>query len=196
MSSSPRQEKGKPGDSVANPIVLPTDGSPPSPDENATERAILGLKLNDDEKRPTGRQWLNDKTMTAFQNLLQQTFPHMEGLQDVLRQRVRSGYHCVPSSSAFVQVLHVGECHWVTVSNVDCSEGVVRWYDGLHGNPSNADVNHIAAMLNCSGNKLQVEIMNVQRQRGANDCGLSHWPLRRLSATETTRRPARTINYR
>ena len=75
------------------------------------------LKLNDEEERPLGKSWLNDRTITAFQNLPRNPFSHMEDLQDVFRQRARNGFHCV--SFAFLQVLHVGECYWVTVSNVD-----------------------------------------------------------------------------
>ena len=72
----------------------------------------------------------------------------------------------------FVQVLNVFGSHWIAVSTVGCEKGEVNWFDSLHCKPSLAVEKMIADLVQYLGNKLQVQICNVEKQIGYNDCGI------------------------
>ncbi len=70
--------------------------------------------------------WLSDNLITAVQRLLKDSNPHIGGLQspilgETLTFEVQKG--------KFVQVLNVCGSHWITISNILCSSGVVAVYD-------------------------------------------------------------------
>ena len=54
----------------------------------------------------------------------------------------------------FVQILHVGKSHWLTVSNKQCPSGTVRVY----ALPGEAE--------------LELEVMDVDLQVNGDNCGL------------------------
>lgn len=71
--------------------------------------------------------WLNDNLICAAQLTLKEGF-QIPGLQDVslgctLAFDVRHG--------EFIQILHDGHGHWLTVSNIGASKNVVHVYDSL-----------------------------------------------------------------
>ena len=73
------------------------------------------------------------KPQTVTQNWLKppnrQTIidpPTMQGLQDPLLGPVRQFSRV---SNPFVQILHTGNYHWVCISSVGCSDGIVNLYD-------------------------------------------------------------------
>ncbi len=70
--------------------------------------------------------WLSDNLITAVQRLLKYSYLHIGGLQppifgETLTFEVQRG--------KFVQVLNVYGSHWITISNLLCSSGVVAVYD-------------------------------------------------------------------
>ena len=72
----------------------------------------------------------------------------------------------------FVQVMNLGGCHWVAVSNVGRDEDVINWMDSLHGLPTSTAKREVADILHSPLPVITVQCLNVQKQRGGSDCGL------------------------
>ena len=74
--------------------------------------------------------------------------------------------------SEFVQVLHIGGNHWLTVSNIGCPHATVHIFDSLPNidMPSCAKA-QIAALLCTDKHQIQLEFQSVQLQHGSSDCG-------------------------
>ena len=68
--------------------------------------------------------WLDDEHTTAAQHLLQEQHPDVAGLQSSSLQYTRT--FDVHKDHPFVQCLHENGNHWITVSTVGCSSGVVQ----------------------------------------------------------------------
>ena len=73
--------------------------------------------------------WFSVTVIRAAQLLILQEFPNIAGLQDLAVHRSLSfqilGGECE-------QVIFIGGCHWCTVSNVGCDDGVVNVYDSMY----------------------------------------------------------------
>ena len=84
----------------------------------------------EDEKILVEGHWLNDKLINAGQALIRNHYKHVRGLQDVsLGQTL--GYD-VMSNEGFVQIIHTGRSHWLTISTINCSNAdEVAVYDSL-----------------------------------------------------------------
>ena len=104
---------------------------------------VVGLS-QDDRRLVTEEEWLNDKLITAFLKLLKQQLPHLSGLQDVSLGQTLS---FEIEFAEFVQVLHTGCGHWVTVSTIGCSPGEVDIFDSLPPAPTCDLKWQIAALL-------------------------------------------------
>ena len=74
----------------------------------------------------------------------------------------------------FVQVLHDGSGHWVTISTIGCKHPQVQnlMYDSLYCTLSPVLKCQIAAILATKQREISVKIMDVQMQAGGCDCGL------------------------
>ncbi len=94
----------------------------------------------------------------------------MGGLQPPTLQQVR-GYKA--NTGQFVQIIHIGNNHWSVVSNIDCPDGTIRLYDTLHTKKlSPSTIQIIADLVLPSGSKLEIQIMDVQRQSDGHICGV------------------------
>ena len=106
--------------------------------------------------------------INAAQQMLKQRC--VAGLQDVTLANTLSLEAQV--SEEFVQILNVGESHWITVSNVGCGPGRVKVFDSGGKYFTHRNREEIATILLTEENTITVEFMNVQHQFGAIDCGL------------------------
>ena len=127
-------------------------------------------------------EWLNNAIIYAAQLLLRdQTKGEIFGWQSPLCSIANSFQFCpVSSKSKFIQILHVCNCHWVTTSNIDTLSGTqynntVCVYDS--GRPSK--VHNSLKQKICKFFKVQTsessiyfDIMNVEGQPNAYDCGV------------------------
>ena len=73
-------------------------------------------------------EWLTDEHIDHGQWLIGQQYPAAKGLHSVLafkgaNAKVERG------AKDFVQIINVAGDHWVTVTNKDCEENVIRVYD-------------------------------------------------------------------
>ena len=69
-----------------------------------------------------------------------------------------------------MQCLNVRNNHWITVSTVWCTPGVVRVYDSLRMGLSSSLKKTIADVLQTSEKQIVFEYMNMQWQSGFDVC--------------------------
>lgn len=122
----------------------------------------------DDRNRLASGKWLNGSLINAAQNLLREKFANEKGLQDTISKETS----WKPVHGEFVQILHVGKSHWLTVSNKHCPSGTVCVYDSTKGGiPADAKI-QVAAIVRCQEAELVLEVMDVDLQINGDDCGL------------------------
>lgn len=128
-------------------------------------------------------QWLNDGIIFAAQNMLSaQTKGKINGWQSTQCSKREDLFSVVPSSSPFIQLLHVGSCHWITVSNVNvhdshcgCFCDIIGVYDSLRPTIVHSDIKKstsVCSFFKCSSDTLRFDIMNVSAQSNSYDCGV------------------------
>ena len=120
---------------------------------------VLGLTLDDEQILING-DWLTDSLISAGQQLIQQTFPHIRGLQDVslahtLAFNVEQG--------EFIQVLHNGHDHWVMVSTIGCGPAEVDIFDSLPPTLTGSLERQIAAILASEQDSIRVRYILVYK---------------------------------
>ena len=113
--------------------------------------------------------WLSDTVITAAQQLILQQFPLMAGLQD---PAVHQSLSFEVLRGEFVQIIIVGGCHWCTISNVGCDDGVVNVYDSMYPSVSSSTLKLIASLMFSPAKQLVVRMMDVARQQNGSDCGV------------------------
>ena len=101
--------------------------------------------------------------------MLAQKFPEIGGLEDTIKQNAAS---FSVKKGKFVQVMNLGGCHSVAVSNIGCDEDIINWIDSLHGLPTSTAKRQIADILHSPLPVITVQCLNVQQQLGGTDCGL------------------------
>ena len=72
----------------------------------------------------------------------------------------------------FVQILHTGEGHWVTISTVAREHPNVCIYDSLYSSAVPPLQSQIACILCTQHKEITLEFMDVASQSGVCDCGL------------------------
>ena len=97
-------------------------------------------------------------------------FPQQNGLQDTQYLAKRMSWPSVPKD--FIQIIHVGDCHWACLSNKFCEDNVVELYDSLHFEPGDTIQEQVSTIMNCESADIIVKMMNVERQRSGHSCGL------------------------
>ena len=75
-------------------------------------------------------------------------------------------------TSEFVQILHNGHDHWITISTFGAEEGDVFVYDSLYCSVSSSVKAQIAYLLATKKEKIELKFIDVQLQSGKYDCGL------------------------
>eukprot|EP00731_Ephydatia_muelleri_P010481 Em0005g1067a len=143
------------------------------------QKVQVDVGVEDEEQQTSNVQavledpngWLDDEHITAAQHLLQEQHPDVAGLQSTSLQYTRTFE--VLRDHPFIQCLHENGNHWITVSTVGCSSGVVQVFDSSH----HLKLSHslrciIADMLQASKDSIVLEYIKMQEQSGASDCGL------------------------
>lgn len=113
---------------------------------------------------------MNDHLIHAAQHLIKKEYPHINGLQNPILQRLMTFE--IMGSKAFVQCLNLMNNHWLTISTVGCPPDTVRVYDSMNCSLSSFIEKIIADLLHTSSKAITIEYINVQQQRGSSNCGL------------------------
>ena len=112
---------------------------------------------------------MNDDIVNACQQLLSRQFSSLRGLQSVNLGRTLA-FNI--ERGEFVQILHTGQGHWVTISTIGCTTGEVNVFDSLPPAPTTDLLNQIAAILCTPKDTIKVKYIDVQMQEGYSDCGV------------------------
>lgn len=80
---------------------------------------------------------------------------------------------------AFIQILHIADCHWAVASNVNIQSAggfhndVVGIYDsGRPANVTNKVKQMICSLFKCPSDALHFDMINVETQTNFHDCGV------------------------
>ena len=159
------------GTSLPTCTIVLSDDSDDAPKRNDVwlQNLLYTLTISEQEIILSPIGWLNDSIISAAQMLMLQQFPHMTGLEPpTLAQTMAFQVH----RGDFVQILNIRNCHWCTISNIGCEEGVVNVYDSMYSSVSTDTIRIIASMMLSSASKLVIRMMDVVRQINGSDCGV------------------------
>lgn len=110
---------------------------------------------------------LKDRHIDAANQMLRKQFPEIRGLHSPFLGQSLSFPVTEPP---FVQMLHVGANHWMTV--VATNETTVLVYDSMFRCVGTCVSMQSASMLQCTEDYVQFRVENTQIQEGGADCGL------------------------
>ena len=114
--------------------------------------------------------WLNDRIIEAALDLLRKQ-SQVPGFQDI----------CLGMTMAFeiqrqpfVQILHDGHGHWLTISSIGGKPGNtdISVYDSMYLSVGSYTKKQIAAIVCSKENTITLNMRNVQLQAGGSDCGV------------------------
>ena len=117
-------------------------------------------------KSPTG--WLSDSIIDAAQKTLQEQFG-LPGFQSVLHGQC-CNFNVEPDE--FIQILHNGSNHWVTVSTIGTKHPEVFVYDNMYTKAPDRLQQQIAALLHTKEEAITLKFTKVNVQSNSNDCGV------------------------
>ena len=129
--------------------------------------STLQLLMSDKDRLENG-DLLDDKIIDAAQIMLREESV-MGGLESVsfgqtLTFSVQKG--------EFVQIVHNGAGHWLTLSTVGTQQSTVHIYDSVYCSATDEVKNQLASILQTTSNKITLHFISVPRQSGSADCGV------------------------
>jgi len=122
--------------------------------------------------------WLNDGIIRAAQSLLRiETKGEVNGLQSTQCAHKEGLFKVVPMNRPYIQILLVADCHWAVCSNIDTKDGgchdSIGYYDSGWPTFLSSKVKEtICSFYKCKANTLRFDIMNIEGQSNAQDCGV------------------------
>lgn len=112
----------------------------------------------DDKRILLDNEWLNDKLVNVGQELIQAAYPNVSGLQDPsLGQTLAFNVQ----KSEFIQVLHTGKGHWITITTIGCKRGYVDVYDSMPPSVTTALTHQVAALLLAETDSITLRYVHV-----------------------------------
>ena len=109
---------------------------------------------------------LYDKHINAAQRLLKAQHPNLKGMCSALV----AGRQKLPPNG--LQAFFVRGNHWIVLSTMDCRSGEVNVYDSLYNDQDADTLSAISGSLEVHRPPVIVNLMNMEKQKGGNDCGL------------------------
>lgn len=119
------------------------------------------------------RGWLNDAIIHAAQSLLKcQTQREKSGIGGFQSPLYAKDYRFRQEDGEFVQVLHVSDSHWITISNIGCTSDSVSVFDSAYAFIDMDGKKQVCSLMKPTGDVLFMEFVNIQHQGNGSDCGL------------------------
>ncbi|XP_052770988.1 protein mono-ADP-ribosyltransferase PARP14-like [Mya arenaria] len=116
------------------------------------------------------KHWLEDEEIDRACKLIKNSYPDLNGLQDVCVVTIGEG---VKVPNPMLQILHSHKQHWVVASTVDCADGVVRVFDSMNKQIDKACLYRLLNMVIYDDDEgLIVERAQFQKQKNNADCGV------------------------
>ena len=114
-------------------------------------------------------RWLDCSIIQQAQVLLQQHNPLIDGLQLPTLSQVRN---FDIAGGEFIQILHTGTDHWLCISSLGCSPGVVYLFDSFYNDVILTEVEEQTQDL-LGGKQVDLVYVPVQQQTNVfSDCGV------------------------
>ena len=115
---------------------------------------------------------LQTKHISAMNKLLKKQHPQQNGLTDTICLSEQSRWNS--KTNNFVQVVNVSGNHWVCTANIGCGQSTVNVYCSMPtlSIQSMSLRRQVSVILQTQVRSFELKFINVQRQIGANDCGL------------------------
>ena len=107
--------------------------------------------------------WLTDKHINYAQAQIKSQF-QIQDLQSTLLQKSTS------STGNMLQIVHCRGNHWIVTSTILSPPGVIMVYDSLYDSIDSETAQIILHLF--ANNHLKLEMVNIHKQVGSNDCGL------------------------
>lgn len=147
-------------------IELADDDSPEFPAAQLWVK-MEDVQLTQDDKAILlkGRQ-LNDRHMNAVQRLLKTHHPTLKGLCSTL---LAASQKLPPRG---LHAFFVRGNHWIVLSTLGCRPGEVNVYDSLYTSQDPGTLSAISGSLEVFRPAIIVNIMDIEKQKGGDDCGL------------------------
>lgn len=102
---------------------------------------------------------------------LKKIAPTVQGLQDPILGPVHQ-FKRVNIYNSFVQILHTGRDHWVCISSVGSSNGIVNLYHKFYHNVIEKEVEEQAIDLVGADNFSGLHVVPIQQQNSGSDYGV------------------------
>ena len=136
-------------------------------DNNLNSSTELKINLSHKEiDRIINQRFLNDTVIRYFQKLVK----NVNGFEDPLLGQKLNFKEC---SEEFIQLLHDGRHHWMTISTLDCQPGKGKYYDSMFkGKLTESEKNQICCITRFKGKNIKIDVVPVQQQQNGFDCGV------------------------
>ena len=112
--------------------------------------------------------WLDNRVINASQALLK-SMTHTPGLQCT---NLGSNLSFEVVKESFVQILHNGTNHWVTVSSINTQPSHINIYDSKYSTITESLRDQICALMHSCQRTITVHRINTDKQENGHDCGL------------------------
>lgn len=117
--------------------------------------------------------WLSSEEIDFASYLLATKCPHMDGFQSTLLfGALHNGGIVGTPSGTFIQIVHTGGNHWLTVSNLFCESNQICVYDSLSTVLDEKDKQILSWLIRPVDDKFMIIYPAVQQQSNSSNCGL------------------------
>ena len=112
-------------------------------------------------------KWVDDVLINASQFLLHSQYGRPGFQATTLAYNLRFDV-----MREFIQILHNGEDHWVTISTIGLPSGHVNVFDSLYDTCNSFIIEQICAILCTPNDAVHLHFMDTVKQTNHSDCGL------------------------
>ena len=113
--------------------------------------ADFSLRVIDTDTLLCPTSWISDVIVNAAQSLLAKKFPDLAGLQDTI---LGPAMMFSLRAGDFIQIIHTGNAHWVTLSTIGVYQPVIRVYDSIYDSSSTMARLQIASLLHSTSKSI------------------------------------------
>ncbi len=118
------------------------------------------------------KQCLSCRIMDAGQEMLRKATmatPKIDGWQSI---QLGANYRFKEIRGEFIQIMHVRQNHWITVSNIRCATDTVCVYDSHYQSVDIDTQMQICSFLRSTSDTVTFVMANMQSQNNSFDCGV------------------------
>ena len=131
----------------------------------------LGL-TQDDKSILQSTEWLNDELINASQKVLATQFKPKFGDAGFQASTIGLCGTYTIETGEFIQILHNGADHWLTITTIGTSHPEVLVYDSLCSTVPEKVKSQISSLLCTRERSVRLQFVDVVKQAGVNDCGV------------------------